>query len=34
MPNEVSLFSVFQLSEVSSTLDQLALVWSVIPREV
>lgn len=27
-------FCVFQLSKVSSTLDQLALVWSDVTREV
>lgn len=34
LPNEASLFSVFQLSKVSATLGQLAPVWSDVTREV
>lgn len=28
LPNDASFFSVFQLSKVSVTLEQLALLWS------
>lgn len=34
LPNEASLFSVFQLSKVSATLGQLAPVWSDVTCEV